>query len=109
MTSQANRRERLSGNNMSVESKSFVHLHVHTQYSLLEAACRIKELAKKAKALEMPAVAITDNGNMFGAVEFYFACKDAGVKPIIGLDIYLAPKGRFVKGEDKEASTLPNR
>ncbi len=57
----------------------------------------------------MPAVAITDNGNMFGAVEFYFACKDEGVKPIIGLDVYLAPKSRLSKGEDREASNLPNR
>jgi DNA polymerase III subunit alpha len=88
---------------------SFVHLHVHTQYSLLEASCRSKKLAEAAKAFGQPAVAITDNGNMFGAVEFYFACKDAGVKPIIGLDIYLSPKSHLVKGEDKEAASAPNR
>lgn len=93
----------------SSSSQSFVHLHVHTQYSLLEAACKTKDIAKKAKSLGMPAVAITDNGNMFGAVEFYFACKAEGVKPILGLDVYLAPKGRLVKGEDKEALTMPNR
>ena len=58
---------------------SFVHLHVHSEYSLLEAACRIKPLVKKAAALGMPAVALTDNGNMFGAIEFYFAAQEAGV------------------------------
>lgn len=84
---------------------SFVHLHVHTQYSLLEAAVKIKDLAKKAKALEMPAVAITDNGNMFGAVEFYFECKSQGINPLIGMDVYIAPKSRFEKNEERD----PNR
>lgn len=84
---------------------SFVHLHVHTQYSLLEAAVKIKDLAKKAKALEMPAVAITDNGNMFGAVEFYFECKAQGINPLIGMDVYIAPKSRFEKNEERD----PNR
>ena len=54
---------------------SFVHLHTHSEYSLLEAAARVKGLAKKAAEYKMPAVALTDNGNMFGAIEFYFACK----------------------------------
>jgi DNA polymerase-3 subunit alpha len=76
---------------------SFVHLHVHSEYSLLEAACRIKPLAKKAKEMGMPALALTDNGNMFAAIEFYFACKDAGVKPLLGLEVYLAPGSRFEK------------
>lgn len=88
---------------------SFVHLHNHTQYSLLEATCRIKELVKKAAEGGMPAVAITDNGNMFGAVEFYFACKDANIKPILGIDVYIAPKSRLTKGEDREAAQMPNR
>jgi DNA polymerase-3 subunit alpha len=88
---------------------SFVHLHVHGQYSLLEATCRTKALVKKATEYGMPAVALTDNGNMFGAVEFYFACKDAGVKPILGMDVYIAPKSRLVKGEDREAAQMPNR
>jgi DNA polymerase-3 subunit alpha len=87
----------------------FVHLHVHTQYSLLEATCRIKALVKKAADDGMPAVAITDNGNMFGAVEFYFACKDAGIKPILGMDVYLSPKSRLAKGEDREAAQMPNK
>ena len=90
-------------------SGSFIHLHVHTQYSLLEATCRVPKLVKRAAELGMPAVAITDNGNMFGAVEFYFACKDAGIKPILGMDVYLAPKSRLSKGEDREAAQMPNK
>ena len=70
---------------------SFVHLHLHTQYSLLDGAVRIKELMKKAVALGMPAVAMTDHGNMFGAIEFYNAANSAGIKPIIGCEVYLAP------------------
>ncbi|MGE0526636.1 MAG: DNA polymerase III subunit alpha [Bdellovibrionales bacterium] len=88
---------------------SFVHLHVHSQYSLLEATCRAKSLAKKTAEYGMPAVALTDYGNMFGAIEFYFACKDAGVKPILGLEVFIAPKSRLVKGEDKEAAQQPSR
>ncbi len=88
---------------------SFVHLHVHSQYSLLEASIGIKALAKKAKEYQMPAVALTDNGNMFGAIEFYFACKDAGVNGIIGLDAYIAPKSRLIKGEDPEVVANPYR
>ncbi|WP_413587568.1 DNA polymerase III subunit alpha [Bdellovibrio sp. HCB274] len=81
---------------------SFVHLHVHSEYSLLEAACRVKAIAKKAAAMNMPAVALTDNGNMFGAVEFYFACKDNNVKPLLGLDAYLAPGSRLEKKQDRD-------
>ncbi len=88
---------------------SFVHLHVHSQYSMLEATCRIKALAKKAAEFNMPAVALTDYGNMFGAIEFYFACKDAGVKPLVGLEVFIAPKSRLVKGEDREAASQPSR
>lgn len=90
-------------------SDSFVHLHVHTQYSLLEASCRVKDLVKMAKEHGAPALAITDNGNMFGAIEFYFACKDAEIKPIMGVDVYLAAKSRLIKGEDREAAQQPNR
>ncbi len=92
-----------------MSNSSFVHLHVHSQYSLLEATCKTKDLAKKAAALGMPAVALTDYGNMFGAIEFYFACKDAGVKPILGLEVFIAPKSRLIKGEDKEAASQPTR
>ena len=62
----------------------FVHLHVHTQYSLLDGACHIKELIKLAQNLKMPALAITDHGNMFGAVDFYQTAQKIGIKPIIG-------------------------
>lgn len=88
---------------------SFVHLHVHSQYSLLEATCKAKAIAKKAAEYGMPAVAQTDYGNMFGAIEFYFACKDANVKPLVGLEVFIAPKSRLVKGEDKEAASQPSR
>lgn len=83
-------------------SSSFVHLHVHSEYSLLEASCRIKSTVKKAAAMGMPAMALTDNGNMFGAIEFYFAAQDAGIKPIIGLDAYLAPGSRLEKKQDRD-------
>jgi len=73
----------------------FVHLHLHTQYSLLDGACRIKDVVKKAKSLGMPALAITDHGNMFGAMEFYNTCKKEGIKPIIGSEMYVAPNSRF--------------
>ncbi|HEU5248053.1 MAG TPA: DNA polymerase III subunit alpha [Candidatus Udaeobacter sp.] len=70
---------------------SFVHLHLHTEYSLLDGAIRMKELMKKAAEFKMPAVAITDHGNLFGAIEFYQEAQCAGVKPIIGCEAYIAP------------------
>ncbi len=70
---------------------SFVHLHLHTEYSLLDGAIRMKELMKKAKEFEMPAVAITDHGNLYGAIEFYQEAVKAGIKPIIGCEAYMAP------------------
>jgi len=75
----------------------FVHLHLHSQYSLLDGAIRIEDLVAKARQYSMPAVAITDHGNMFGAVEFYLKCKKAGIKPIIGCELYIAPDSRFSK------------
>src|SRR6202022_2114942 len=71
---------------------SFVHLHLHTEYSLLDGAIRMKELMKKAQEFKMPAVAGTDHGNLFGAIEFYQEAKNAGVKPIIGCEAYIAPR-----------------
>jgi DNA polymerase-3 subunit alpha len=71
---------------------SFVHLHLHTEYSLLDGAVRMKELMKKAVEFKMPAVAMTDHGNLFGAIEFYQEAKRAGIKPIIGCEAYIAPK-----------------
>lgn len=75
-------------------SDSFVHLHVHTEYSMLDGAARVKDLVAKAAALEMPAIAMTDHGNLFGAYDFYKQAKSAGIKPIIGLEGYYAPQGR---------------
>ncbi len=80
-----------------MKSQNFVHLHGHTQYSLLDGACLLKELVKLAQAYNMPALAMTDHGNMFGAIEFYLLCKKVGIKPIIGCECYLAPVSRFEK------------
>lgn len=76
-------------------SDGFVHLHVHTEYSLLDGACRIEKLLDKAKELRMKAVAITDHGVMWGAVNFYKAAKERGIKPIIGCEVYVAQRTRF--------------
>ncbi|MBE6622044.1 MAG: DNA polymerase III subunit alpha [Ruminococcaceae bacterium] len=73
----------------------FVHLHLHTEYSLLDGACRVAEIPARAAALGQTAVAITDHGVMYGAVAFYNACKDAGIKPIIGCEVYVAKRSRF--------------
>ena len=80
----------------------FVHLHVHTQYSLLDGMIRLDELFKKAKEYRMPAIAITDHGNMFGAIDFYQKAFKQGIKPIIGCELYVAPQSRF----DKSASSI---
>lgn len=73
----------------------FVHLHLHTQYSLLDGACRLDTLISKLKEYRMPACAITDHGNMFGAIEFYDLAMKNGIKPIIGSEVYIAPDSRF--------------
>ena len=78
----------------------FVHLHIHSEFSLLDGANRIKDLPIRAKELGMDAIAITDHGNMFGAIDFYKACKKEGIKPIIGCEVYVAPRSRH----DKEAN-----
>ena len=75
----------------------FVHLHLHSQYSLLDGAIKINPLFDRAKALGMPAVGLTDNGNLFGVVEFYEAAHNAGVKPIIGCEVYVASGSRHEK------------
>jgi DNA polymerase-3 subunit alpha len=77
-----------------IQHSNFVHLHVHTHYSLLDGANRIDELIASVKDMAMPAVAITDHGNMFGAIEFYKTAKAAGVKPIMGMEAYIAPGDR---------------
>ena len=75
----------------------FVHLHVHTEYSLLDGAARIVKLMEKAQKLGMPAVAITDHGSMYGVIDFYKAAKQSGIKPILGCEVYVAPRSRFQK------------
>jgi DNA polymerase III subunit alpha len=84
----------------------YIHLHVHTQYSLLDGACRIKELIKKAKEYNMPALGMTDHGNLFGAIDFYLEAKAQEVKPIIGCEAYVATQGsRLDKTPRQKGST----
>lgn len=71
---------------------SFVHLHVHTEYSLLDGACRIRDLPKLVRELGQNAVAITDHGVMYGVIDFYRACKAEGIHPVIGCEVYVAPR-----------------
>ena len=80
------------------KNKEFVHLHLHTDYSLLDGAIKIGPLAKRAAELKMPAVAITDHGNLFGALSFYHKMKAEGVKPIIGIEAYIARQSRHDRG-----------
>jgi len=80
-----------------MKQANFVHLHSHTQYSLLDGASLLTELIGLAQAYKMPALAITDHGNMFGAIEFYQLCRKSGIKPIIGCEVYIAPDSRFDK------------
>ena len=87
---------------------AFVHLHVHSEFSLLDGACRTDRLAARIRELGQSAVALTDHGVMYGAVAFYKACRDAGVKPIIGCEVYVAPRSRLDRehGRDNEYSHL---
>ena len=87
---------------------AFVHLHVHSEFSLLDGACRTDRLAARIRELGQSAVAVTDHGVMYGAVAFYKACRDAGVKPIIGCEVYVAPRSRLDRehGRDNEYSHL---
>ena len=84
---------------------AFTHLHVHTEYSLLDGSCKIKELIDRAKELGMQSLAITDHGVMYGVIDFYRAAKEAGINPILGCEVYVAPGSRFdrenVHGEDR--------
>ncbi len=84
---------------------AFTHLHVHTEYSLLDGSCKIRELVARAKELGMDSMAITDHGVMYGVIDFYRAAREVGVKPIIGCEVYVAPGSRFdretVSGEDR--------
>jgi len=80
-------------------SVSFCHLHVHTEYSLLDGSSKIKEITHRAKELGMDALAITDHGVMYGVIDFYKACQKEGIKPIIGCEVYVAPESRFDREE----------
>ncbi|NLK40226.1 MAG: DNA polymerase III subunit alpha [Clostridiales bacterium] len=82
----------------------FVHLHLHSEYSLLDGACRIADIPKAAREAGHSAVALTDHGVMYGAVDFYSACKEQGIKPIIGCEVYVAPRTRFDKSGKQDAS-----
>ena len=77
--------------------ETFVHLHNHTEYSLLDGASRIPAMVARAAELGMPAIGLTDHGVMYGAIHFYKACKDAGIKPIIGCEVYVAPRSRLLR------------
>src|SRR5665213_981160 len=75
----------------------FIHLHTHSHYSLLDGLSKVPEMVKIAKEAGMPAIALTDHGNMYGAIEFYKECHKAGIKPIIGCEVYIAERGRTDK------------
>ena len=84
----------------------FVHLHCHTDYSLLDGACEISQLMTLAEEQKMPAVAMTDHGNLFGAVEFYNQAKDNGIHPVIGCEMYIAQQGMSVRSESNRYNHL---
>ncbi|MFP4417226.1 MAG: DNA polymerase III subunit alpha [Chitinispirillaceae bacterium] len=81
---------------------NFVHLHNHTEYSFLDGAIRIKDMVRKTVEWGMPALAITDHGGLFGAIEFYDTCSKAGIKPVLGFEAYVAPRSRFEKSSSKD-------
>src|SRR5271168_3540852 len=83
---------------------NFVHLHLHTDFSLLDGACDISELLDEAARRKMPAVAVTDHGNLFAAANFYHEATTRGVKPLIGCEVYVAPDGHTARGGDVERS-----
>ncbi|MBY0756776.1 DNA polymerase III subunit alpha [Clostridium sardiniense] len=88
-----------------MENKKFCHLHLHTEYSLLDGSGKIKNLVKKAKELGMESMAITDHGVMYGCVDFYKAAKEEGIKPILGCEVYVASKSMLIKNVDKDNGT----
>ncbi len=81
---------------MSFRSR-FIHLHVHSDYSLLDGAAKISDIISKAKKCNMSHIALTDHGNLFGAIKFYKEAKKAGIKPIIGIEAYMAKTSKFLK------------
>ena len=96
--------------NLSEQRKdAFVHLHLHTQYSLLDGALRLDDLFEKAKEYNMPAIAMTDHGNMFGAIDFYTKAISNGIKPILGSEVYFTPGSRFDRRAPKNSKTLSSQ
>ena len=87
-----------------MSQSSFVHLHLHTEYSLLDGAIKIDRLVERAREYQVPALAITDHGNMFGVVDFYLQVKKAGLKPIIGCEVYVAPESRFDRTKTRRSA-----
>ena len=87
------------------QGRDFVHLHIHTEYSLLDGACRIRDLPARIKGMGQTAVAITDHGVMYGAIDFYRACKAEGIHPIIGCEVYVARRTRFDKVHEYDAES----
>ena len=100
-----NMSENESSSLLETHPDSFVHLHLHTQYSLLDGAIRLKDLIPAAKEMGVPAIAQTDHGNMFGAIDFYTRAKNAGIKPLIGSEIYFTPGSRH----DRKAANRASR
>ena len=88
-----------------MKADGFVNLHVHTEYSLLDGACRINELVKRAAELGQKAVAITDHGNMCGAVEFWLAAKKQGLNPVIGCEVYTAARTMYDRDIDRDRNS----
>src|SRR5215467_5661909 len=80
-----------------MSSADFVHLHLHSEYSLLDGACRLDRLMDRARELKFPAISITGHGVLFGAIDFYKAAAEKGIKPIVGCEVYVAPGSRFEK------------
>jgi len=102
---QDKRRTRFSGGRDELREpvSQFVHLHVHSEYSLLDGACRIEDLCRRAAENGSPAIALTDHGVMYGAMEFYYAAREHGLTPILGCEAYIAPRGRFDRTAREEA------
>ena len=80
---------------------SFTHLHVHTEYSLLDGSSKIKEITKRAKELGMDSLAITDHGVMYGVIDFYEAARKVGIKPVLGCEVYVAPGSDLIKAQGR--------
>ena len=92
---------------MAAPDSNFVHLHVHSDYSLLDGACRIDRLMARATALGMKALALTDHGNLYGAIEFYNQAKSKGIKPLVGCELYLAAGSRLERtGRSDEGKSI---